>query len=121
MFFDSRHVFNRWCILHIFVGAFSNFCYRGDKVLPHSLSMTISMTVQLSDCIPFNEGGDRALAGHLVTEKYFICSSLDSTDLNITRTVAALVGKAFSTCAINVMILYTAEVYPTILRCGSYH
>ena len=35
---------------------------------------------------------------------------------NIIRTVAALGGKAFSSSAIVVMILFTAELYPTILR-----
>ncbi|XP_046856033.1 solute carrier family 22 member 8-like isoform X3 [Xenia sp. Carnegie-2017] len=40
----------------------------------------------------------------------------DSKNVNLIRTIAALGGKSLSGTCINVMILYTAELYPTILR-----
>lgn len=43
-------------------------------------------------------------------------SHLDSSGVKIIRTVAALGGKAFSSSAMVIMLLFTAELYPTILR-----
>lgn len=45
-----------------------------------------------------------------------IMSHLDSSGVKIIRTVAALGGKAFSSSAMVIMLLFTAELYPTILR-----
>ena len=41
---------------------------------------------------------------------------LDSSNVKIFRTIAALGGKAFSSSTIVIMLLFTAELYPTILR-----
>ncbi|XP_046855984.1 solute carrier family 22 member 8-like [Xenia sp. Carnegie-2017] len=52
----------------------------------------------------------------LVTCALIAGTNTDSKNVNLIRTIAALGGKSLSGTLIIVMILYTAELYPTILR-----
>lgn len=45
-----------------------------------------------------------------------ICVLITPTDMTIVRTVIAVVGKGFSSAAFATLVLYSSELYPTVVR-----